>query len=152
VVKSGRGRIVDGPTFRPPAFRPSVHKTIFSKAWGVKQLEGFLQTNPRYSMGYLSLALSKRIKARHVGIWTILNLQEIVTCGFKTIQSFSQHLEAQFPIIQSSASKIEEGVLCTTDPYSAKKIISLLMVGESIENCQSYMKNLLPSSHPLFSI
>ena len=109
-----------------------------------------VEINPRFSMGRLSLELSKHLKQRRVGVWLILTAKEIQAAGFANIPDFARNLENRFPLLTtSSPQKISQGLLFTTDPAQGQGFASFLLVEQSLGNCASKLEAILGGDHPL---
>lgn len=108
-----------------------IYKDINSK-YGYR-LKVISEINPRITMGRVALEISKRIQTGVFAIWVHIRIKEI-KAYFSSIEDFCLFVETQFPIKYSNTVNqlIREGVLFTTDPYIAKSILTVLIVGKEI--------------------
>jgi hypothetical protein len=95
------------------------------------RLKPIVEVNPRYTMGHVLLAISKRIAPASRGVWLHRSLKEIRGQGFDGFPAFAAAMRERHPIVRqtsSGAPQVKSGILFTTDPESAKAMITYMHI------------------------
>ena len=114
--------LIDGGYQGPAGLDALIYKT----ANGKLRLKPLIELNPRWTMGRIALALESHIVPGVRAVWAILRKD-----------SFDQsELERKYPvqfIDGENGKRIKQGVFFTTDPDTAKEVVTALIVGDSLE-------------------
>ena len=107
------------------------------------RLKPIVEINPRFTMGWVSLHLGRRVNSARTAVWLVLSNKDIVAAGFADARAFADYMEERYPALMTSdGDQLGKGVLFTTDPGQARAFSSMLSVGESLEVCKGYFEGL----------
>lgn len=128
-------RALQAEGYQGPA---SVDAMVY-RAGGDLVLEPVVEVNPRRTMGFIARALSKHLAPRRSALWLHFSKRDAKRLGYADLGAWARDVEAKAPLLVSlghSAPLLESGVLFTTDPESSQQVLTLLVVGEDLEDVQ----------------
>jgi uncharacterized ferritin-like protein (DUF455 family) len=109
---------------------------------GGLELEPVVEVNPRMTMGFVAQALEKHLAPRASALWLHLSQRDAKRLGHGSFSAMAQSFERTAPLQLRSArseTKLERGVLFTTDPETSRQIVTLLVVGKDLEDADAML-------------
>lgn len=145
-------RALEAEGYQGPA---SIDAMVY-RAEGRLVLEPVVEVNPRHTMGFIARALSKHLAPRHSALWLHLSKRDAKRLGYADLGAWARAVEAKAPLLVSlghSAPLLESGVLFTTDPESSQHVLTVLAVGEELEDVDRILgqPSMLRSIQAVFS-
>lgn len=114
---------------------------VYRTSAGELKIKPLVEINVRNNMGEIAIQLSRRLVSRSVGLWMIMGLHELKNFGFTNFTDFARDLKSKFPVEQKS-NLIESGAVFTTDPTTANRYVSFMVVSKNIDAIKAHFSFL----------
>lgn len=113
-------------------------------------LKPIVEVNPRFTMGHVLRGIARRICSAHVGLWTLLRVEDVVRAGFADVPEFVAHChQVAAPTHDAGQRCFQRGVWFTTDPLRAQQVLSMAVVGTDSEDCRGLLAAIGAPVHAL---
>ena len=94
-------------------------------------------------MGRVALKLQQAVNSARTALWLVLSRREVTAAGFADLAECAAALEAAYPArLMPDGKQLSGGVLFTTDPAQARSFATVLLVGESLAECEGYLREV----------
>jgi uncharacterized ferritin-like protein (DUF455 family) len=105
----------------------------YRDANGKIRLKPVVEINPRYTMGRLTVELTKYVAPGSRGLFRLVSRKQALAEGFGDFVAFARSLAEKFPIqLKGEPSpRISEGAICLNDPAQAKVCIAVFQVAHA---------------------
>jgi hypothetical protein len=100
---------------------------------GALRLKPIVEVNPRFTMGRVGLALSKRVLASRTATWRIVRLKDLRAAGHESASAWAAWLAERHPVeLSADGKQISRGAVCTNEPATARSFVGVLLVAEQL--------------------
>ena len=116
-----------------------VDALVYRDGAGLK-LKPVVEINPRTTMGRVSWELRQRVNSARTALWLVLSRREVEAADFASLADCAERLQERYPArLMPDGLQLSEGVVFTTDPVRAQSFSTVLLVGESLQECRGYL-------------
>lgn len=133
-IADGVGKILFSEGYTGPAgIDAFIYQEVGSDSRAKYRLKPIVEVNPRYTMGHVALALSRRVAPTSSGTWRHTSVREAKAAGFSNFADFARHLQCERPLVLQAGAKalIRSGILFTNEPSSATAMLTYLDISDS---------------------
>ena len=110
---------------------------VYRAPGGALALKPIVELNPRVTMGRVARAIGRRVRRDRVGLWTQVSRDEVRAAGFGGLAAWAESVGARAPLrVEGEPALLGGGALFTTDPARAERIVTVLVVGDSLAACR----------------
>lgn len=127
--------------FRGPL---GIDALVYRDGSGLVKVKPIVEINPRFTMGRVTLELMRRVSQSSSGLFTLLSVRRLLTCGFGSLQAFAENLSKEFPLHRDDTpdAKIREGVVCVSDPNEVQDRLAVFLVSASLDRLLRWQATL----------
>lgn len=119
---------------------------LYRSRSGHVRLRPLLELNPRMNMGHVAVALQSHVEPGRAGLWVLVRISEAIAAGWPDLDRAIESLAAAHPlaVVQRGAKRwVRSGIVPTTDPKTAHRTGSVLVVGQTLTECVRAIEPLL---------
>jgi hypothetical protein len=103
-------------------------------------LKPLVELNPRLTMGRVARALERRVAAARTGLWVQVSRKEVRSAGFPGFPAWAAALRERAPLVMAGdPPRIRAGAVFTTDPAHAERLVTVLVVAETLAECRGIL-------------
>lgn len=100
-------------------------------------LRPVVEINPRLNMGHLAALLRRRVATGRAALWAWMRRADVEQAGYADFAQWWATVARESPVLEARGGRrrITRGVVATTDPLRAREVVTVLVVGDTLEAC-----------------
>lgn len=105
---------------------------------GKVALRPIVEINPRLNMGHLAAILTRRVATGRAALWAWVRRGDVEAAGYPDFSQWWSRTASQHPPqteARGGRQRLTEGVVATNDPAVAREVVTVVVVGDTLEAC-----------------